>query len=145
VRRRDFIALVGGAVAAWPVMARGQQAMQVVGVLRLTSLLDSMEYVAAFRQGLKESGFIEGQNVGIEYRWAEGQSDRLPVLAAELVRREVAVLAAIGSESAVVAKSATTNIPIVLAGASDPIAVGLVVSLNRPGGNITGVTMLPMS
>lgn len=139
MRRREFIAGLGA--TAWPLMARAQQAIPVVGFLRPTSLADSMDYVAAFRQGLKESGFIEGQNVVIEYRWAEGQSDRLPALAAELVRREVAVLSAIGSESAVAAKSATSNTPIVFAGASNPIAIGLVASLNRPGGNVTGVTM----
>jgi putative tryptophan/tyrosine transport system substrate-binding protein len=140
VRRRTFIAGLG-ATSALPFTARAQQMIPVVGFLRGTSGAVSTRFVASFRQGLKEAGFIEGQNVIIEYRYADNQSDRLPLLAAELIRRAPAVI--VGNTTAALAtKSATTIIPIVFGGGGDPIKDGLVTSLNRPGGNITGVTFL---
>jgi putative ABC transport system substrate-binding protein len=140
IRRRDFILLGGIAVAAWPLSARAQQpVMPVVGFLRSATLADAAHLVTAFRQGLKESGFVEGQNVAVEYRSAERRPDQLPALVADLVRRPVAVIVA-NSESAFRAKAATTTVPIVFVTGGDPLGEGLVNSLNRPGSNITGVS-----
>src|SRR4029077_14981985 len=144
VKRREFVILLGGAAGACRIAARAQQpVMPVIGFLNSGSAAGREQHLAAFRQGLEETGHAEGRNVAVEYRWAEGRYERLPELAAELVRRRVAVIAATGGSVApLAAKDATTTIPIVCVFDGDPVAFGLVASINRPGGNVTGISLV---
>jgi putative ABC transport system substrate-binding protein len=140
MHRREFITLLGGAAVIWPLAARAQQPMPVIGFLNLASPQGYARQLSAFLKGLGETGYVDGHNVAIEFRWAEGRGDRLPAMAADLVHRQVAVIAATTTQAALAATAATTTIPIVFEMASDPVLLGLVRGLDRPGGNVTGVT-----
>jgi putative ABC transport system substrate-binding protein len=141
MRRRAFITLLGGAAAAWPLVARSQESpIPVIGFIRNTTRDDSADLLKAMHQGLTQTGYVEGRNVAVEYRFADNQLDRLPTMAADLVRRQVAVIVAGGDASSFAAKAATTTIPIIFSTGFDPIEIGLVTSLSRPGGNVTGVS-----
>ena len=143
MRRREFIKLLGGSVAAWPITTRAQTAMPLIGFMSGRAPEESKHLLAAFHQGLGEAGFVEGKNVTIEYRWAFGQYDRLPAIASDLVKRNVAVIVAVGGDvSGLAAKQATSTIPIVFGSGSDPVGAGMVASLSRPGGNATGYVLL---
>jgi putative ABC transport system substrate-binding protein len=143
VKRRDFLALIGGTAAAWPLAVSAHPGTPVIGIVSIRSADDvSSAPVDAFRQGLIEAGYVPGQNVAVEYRWAANQLDRLPAFATELVRRPVSVIAAMGTASAQAAKAASTTLPIVFLTADDPVKLGLVASLNRPGANVTGVSFV---
>jgi len=140
MRRREFLGALGSAAAVWPIAARGQQTKPVIGFVNTASPAGYLPMANAFRDGLKETGFVDGQNVTIEFLWAEGHNERLPAIMADLVGRRVAVIAATSAPAALAAKAATTTIPIVFETGGDPVALGLVTSLSRPGGNITGVS-----
>jgi putative ABC transport system substrate-binding protein len=139
MQRREAIAILAGAAVTWPLAARAQKAMPVVGYLNPSSPDKAAPFAAAFRQGLSDAGYVEGQNLAIESRWAEGQYNRLPALTADLVGRKVDLIATVG-EASVAAKSATSTIPILFMGVGGPVAMGLVASLARPGGNLTGLS-----